>query len=120
MLFDRLVRVSAAVRGTQSRLRKLEELASFIEQLFAGGSGVASPGKHLELGVALLSGELPDGRIGLGPAQVFKHPPASAQAEPSLTIADVAEAFAAIGGISVLPPRPSALFNVACRSSTST
>jgi DNA ligase-1 len=99
MLFEKLVLASEAVRGTQSRLRKVEELASVIEQLFSP-DGAEPPGQHLEDGVACLTGELPSGRIGLGPAQVFKHAPASAQSQAVLSIAEVGAALRAIGAVS--------------------
>ncbi len=99
MLFEKLVLASEAVRGTLSRLRKVEELTSLIEQLFNSG-GAEPPGQHLEDGVACLAGELPSGRIGLGPAQVFKHAPVSAQTEAVLSIADVGAELRAIGAVS--------------------
>jgi DNA ligase-1 len=86
MRFEILVQASEAVKQTRSRQRKIELLAECIGQL----------GPSLAVGVAYLAGELPQGRIGLGPSLVFKNPPAAARETAELEVADVDAAFGAI------------------------
>lgn len=79
MLLSEVVTASSEVRATRSRLRKREVLAGALREL---------EGDEIPIGVSYLSGELPQGRIGLGYASVY-----GAEAEPasvpSLRLADV-------------------------------
>jgi DNA ligase-1 len=104
MLFEALVQASEAVKQTRSRLAKLEHLARLIGEL--GSVDLGTPdgeltpgGRTLMAGVAYLAGELPQGRIGLGPAAVFKNPPAAAAEVASLGVEDVQRAFDAIAAV---------------------
>lgn len=94
MLFQSLVQASLAVQQTRSRLRKIEALASCIAGAHQDG------GEALEAGVAFLAGELPRGRIGLGPATVFGEPLPAPSAVAQLSLADVAEVLAQIQAVS--------------------
>jgi ATP-dependent DNA ligase I len=116
--FEALVAASEAVKQTRSRQQKVEHLAACIAQLGAepppgevavpgllGGEPLAGerPGPDhtsLRVGVAYLAGELPQGRIGLGPAAVFKNLPSSAREAGSLSLADVDAVFEAIARVS--------------------
>src|SRR5438046_1804451 len=104
MRFEALVQTSEAVRQTRSRLQKLEHLARCIGELgrtalgaeadAAGSAGPGAPRDPAALrsalaGVAYLAGDLPDGRIGLGPSAIYKNPPGSAQSVAVLTVAEV-------------------------------
>ncbi len=94
MLFELLVQASAAVQQTRSRLRKVQALATCIAGAHEDGP------EALEASVSFLAGELPRGRIGLGPATVFGEPLPAPRAAPELTIADVAAALAQIQAVS--------------------
>src|SRR5215203_1350736 len=88
MRLRQLTDVSAAVAETRSRKAKTEAIAD----LLAG----AAP-DEVAPAVAFLSGRLTQRQIGVGWAQL-RDPPAPA-AEPSLTVAEVDQAFAMIGAI---------------------
>jgi DNA ligase-1 len=97
--FAELVATSEAVKATRSRQQKVEHLAACIRALVAEGPAAAAAGARrsmARIGVAYLTGELPQGRIGLGPSAVFKNPPSSALETSSLSLADVDAAFDAI------------------------
>ncbi|HEX2162694.1 MAG TPA: ATP-dependent DNA ligase [Thermoanaerobaculia bacterium] len=79
-----LVAVSQRIAATRSRLAKAGHLAELLARL--------AP-EEVETAVAWLAGELPQGRIGVGPALVRAVWPAGAAAEPSLLIGEVDEAF---------------------------
>jgi DNA ligase-1 len=80
-----LVRVSRAVAATPGRLEKIALLAEAL-RAFAPGERAA--------GVSWLAGELPQGRIGLGWASLRSALAAApAAAAPSLSLADVDQAF---------------------------
>jgi DNA ligase-1 len=68
-LFQRIVEASEAVGGTRARSAKVAHLAALLRALDAG---------EVALAVSYLSGELPQGRIGLGYAAVYgiETPPA--------------------------------------------
>ncbi len=86
-----LVNVSLNVAGTRSRLKKREFLSACLRS--------AGP-RQVGLVVNYLSGTLPQGRIGLGPAivrEMFSEPVAS---EASLSLDEVDRTFSEIGGIS--------------------
>ncbi|HEY0706154.1 MAG TPA: ATP-dependent DNA ligase, partial [Polyangia bacterium] len=87
MLLAHLVDTSKRVGATRSRLEKVAHLSAFLHQL------VGSP--EFLIGVAYLGGDLPQGRIGLGPA-LFRDLRAGAASEASLTLAEVDRTFAAI------------------------
>ena len=87
MLLADLVAASTAVGATRSRIRKREIIAGVLGSL---------ANEEIRVAVSYLSGELPQGRIGLGYATVYgvDSPPAGAA---SLSISDVDEL---VGGIS--------------------
>ena len=104
MLFENLVQASEAVKHTRSRQQKLEHLARCIEQLNSQASSIEAapdlkPDRSLEVGVAYLAGELPQGRIGLGPSAVFKQAPSAARETAVLHVADVDRTFDAIAAV---------------------
>jgi DNA ligase-1 len=79
-----LVRTSQRVAAARGRLEKIEHLAACL-----GGVDPDS----VEIAVAYLAGELPQGSIGVGPALVREAMVGSAAAEPSLTLREVDEAL---------------------------
>ena len=85
-----LVNVSAQVSATRSRLKK--------RALLCGALRAAGP-NEVRLVVDYLSGILPQGRIGLGPAIVRKAFGAEAAADPGLSLSDVDVVLADIAGI---------------------
>jgi DNA ligase-1 len=96
------VATSEAVKSTRSRQQKVEHLAACIRALIAEGtaaSAAGAPRSMARIGVAYLTGELPQGRIGLGPAAVFKNPPGSALETSTLSLADVDAVFDAIAAV---------------------
>ena len=88
MRLRELTDVSAAVAATRSRKAKTEAIAG----LLAG----AAP-EEVAAAVAFLSGRLTQRQIGVGWAQLREPPPPAA--EPSLTVAEVDQAFGAIGAM---------------------
>jgi ATP-dependent DNA ligase I len=78
MLLDDVARASSEVAATPARLRKVERLAACL--------AAASP-EEVPVAVAYLSGELPQGSIGVGWASLRDLPPPSA--EPSLGLLEV-------------------------------
>jgi DNA ligase 1 len=87
MRLAEIVATSAAIAATRSRLAKARHLGDLLVRL--------AP-EEIETAVAWLAGELPQGRIGLGPALVRGARPATAAAEPSLAVGEVGEVFASI------------------------
>lgn len=90
MLLDSVVATSRDVAATASRNGKIARLADLLQR--------AAP-DHAAIAVSWLIGELPQGRIGLGPAAVR-----AARAVPhadaaALTLDDVDRTFTHIGGI---------------------
>lgn len=84
-----LARLSESVAGERGRLAKVGRLAAFLRDLGPSEAGLAA---------CLLTGDLPTGRIGIGPAQVrnaLRVPPAG---EPSLSLGDLGQALAEIAG----------------------
>jgi DNA ligase 1 len=79
VLLDDIARTSQEVAGTRSRLNKIELLATCLRALRPEEVAVA---------VAYLSGELPQGSIGVGWATLRELPSASSGA-PSLELLDV-------------------------------
>jgi ATP-dependent DNA ligase I len=86
VLLEEVARTSAAVTGTSSRLAKVEHLADLLRRLHPDEVRVA---------VRYLSGDLPQGTIGVGWASLRDLPPPAPT--PSLEILDVDAAFSAIG-----------------------
>src|SRR5258705_6043285 len=85
MLLAELLAASERVAGTRSRLAKIDALAQCLRRLDAS---------EIALGVAYLSGDTRQGRIGIGYAALkdaLATPPASA---PRLTLVQVDEALA--------------------------
>lgn len=91
MLFDEIVRTSAAVSETRSRLAKIAALASCLGRLRPGPEGAGEVG----VAVAYLAGELPQGAIGVGWASLRDLPPPAP--EPTLELLDVDAALHRIG-----------------------
>jgi DNA ligase-1 len=88
LLYD-VVEVSRRVGDTASRSDKVRVLAGLLRRI--GPSDVATA-------VGLLSGEVRQGRIGLGPTTVFAAVPKTAAPHPVLTLAAVDTAFDRIAG----------------------
>jgi DNA ligase-1 len=84
MLLQDIVRASAAVAETGSRLEKVRHLADCLRRLAPDDIAAA---------IAYLSGELPQGRIGLGPATIWSAKPSAGADVASLTLAEVDVAF---------------------------
>ena len=80
MQLSELVNVSAQVSATRSRLKKRALLRDALRAARAG---------EVRLVVDYLSGVLPQGRIGLGPAIVRKAADAEAASDATLSLADV-------------------------------
>jgi ATP-dependent DNA ligase I len=89
VLLADLAAVSETVSATSARGGKVEALADALR--------LASP-EEAAIAVAFLSGELRQRQIGVGWAALRELPPAAL--EPSLGVAEVDAAFAAIGGLS--------------------
>ena len=84
--FEDVARTSAAVAGTSARLAKIEQLAELLRRLSPDEARVA---------VLYLSGELPQGTIGVGWASLRDLPPPAP--DPSLDILEVDEILGRIG-----------------------
>ncbi len=90
MLFADLVRTSAAVAGTSSRLAKIGHLAEAL--------GMAETPAEVELVVRYLAGELRQRRTGVGYASLRAMPePADAE---SITVTEVDTAFEQLSNVS--------------------
>jgi len=92
MQLSELVNVSAAVSSTRSRLKKRALLRDGLR---------AARADEIRLVVDYLSGILPQGRIGLGPAIVRKASGAEPATDPSLSLLEVdavLDDIASIGG----------------------
>ncbi|MDP8957244.1 MAG: ATP-dependent DNA ligase [Actinomycetota bacterium] len=82
MLFHEIAQTSTAVAETRSRLVKIERLAECLRRLRRD---------EVEVAVAYLSGELPQGSIGVGWASLRDLPPPAAT--PTLELLEVDAAF---------------------------
>src|SRR5215218_6910496 len=91
MLLEEIVRTSSAVANASRRLVKIGHLADLLRRLASDEINVA---------IAFLSGELRQGRIGLGPATIWGARPSSGVETATLSIADVDQTFARIAGTS--------------------
>lgn len=90
MLLDDLVTASARAADTGSRNDKVALLADVLRR--------ASP-EEAPIVVSWLSGGLPQGRIGLGPAAVREASAAGASSSPGLSLLDVDAAFGRMAGL---------------------
>jgi DNA ligase-1 len=89
MFLADLVKTSSLVTQTSSRLKKIEHLTDCLRRL----------ARHeIEIGVAYLSGDLRQGRIGIGPSVLSAAMSASSAESPGLTLTQVDEAFERIAG----------------------
>jgi len=87
-----LVACSQEVRGTRSRKKKTAHLAALLD---------AAPPDEIATVVAWLSGELRQGKIGLGYATVFKAMKSTAPSpSSSLSVVELDTALTQIGGLS--------------------
>jgi DNA ligase-1 len=91
MLTEEIVRTSALVAETSARRAKVGILADVLRRL--------SP-DELPIAIAFLSGELRQGRIGLGPATMWAARPSSGAQAATLSLIEVDETFARIAAIS--------------------
>src|SRR5262245_41532402 len=92
MLFADLTSTSHAIGATRARLQKVGLLAALLHRL--------AP-EEIVPSVAFLSGQLRQGRIGLGPAAVRAAAGGGGvAAEPTITIGEVDETFSRIAGLS--------------------
>lgn len=91
MLLQEIARTSAAVADSSSRLAKIGRLADLLRRLAPEEVNIAIP---------FLSGELRQGRIGLGPATIWSAKPSSGAEASTLSLAEVDEIFARIGSTS--------------------
>src|SRR5688500_11375151 len=90
MLLAEVVDASARVASTRSRNDKVATLAALVE---------GRPHDMLRIVVPWLAGELRQGRIGVGYAQLSDLSDVPAAETPSLSVSGVDEAFSAIQGI---------------------
>jgi len=89
VLLDELVVTSNRVAATPARLAKLEHLASLLRRLDPD---------EVEIGVAFLVGEMRQRRVGIGWAAA-RNTRAEPAGTPSLTLAEVDDAFARIAAL---------------------
>jgi len=90
-LFAHLPATSREVAGTPSRLAKIRALARFLRTLAPD---------EIPIAIAFLTGETRQGRLGIAYAALRDLDPGNAPAQPSLTVADVDAAFAALAAAS--------------------
>src|SRR2546426_8591924 len=90
MLLAKLPAASERVPATRSRLAKIEALAECLRRLDAS---------EIALGVAYLSGDIRQGKIGVGYASLEDALAAAPASAPRLTLAQVDEAFAHLAQI---------------------
>ncbi|MET0212866.1 MAG: ATP-dependent DNA ligase [Vicinamibacterales bacterium] len=84
MLLAELVATSAAVAEASSRKVKISRLADLLQRATRG---------EVETAIAFLSGELRQGRIGIGPAAIREARPSAAVDTPALHLLEVDAAF---------------------------
>ena len=85
-----LVATSHRVAASPGRLNKVRELASFIEGL---------PASEIELAVNYLSGEIPQGKIGIAYKPLHAAAATQAAAEPLLSLSDVDRSLGAVADL---------------------
>ena len=78
---------SQRVAAARGRLEKIQHLAACL---------VRVEPDSIEIAVAYLAGELPQGSIGVGPARLRQVMAGSAAAEPTLTLREVDDALARV------------------------
>ncbi len=84
MRLAEIVACSAAVSATRRRLDKFERLAEVLRRLEA---------HEARIGVAYLCGQTPQGKLGIGPAQLRETRDIEPAAEPTLTLIEVDRVF---------------------------
>src|SRR5262245_22895169 len=89
MLFEAIVQTSQQVASTRSRLTKVGLLSEAIRSLEPA---------EIDSGVAFLSGEIRQGRLGIGYARVRDLAQLAPATTATLTVADVDLAFEALAG----------------------
>jgi len=89
-LFASLVGTSQNIGATSSRLGKVRALASFLRAL---------PADEVEIAVHYLSGEIPQGRIGVGYALLQTTADQKAALEATLSIAEVDQGLTALSAV---------------------
>src|SRR5438552_18263175 len=90
MLLGELLAASERVAGTRSRLAKIDALAECLRRLDA---------PEIALGVAYLSGDTRQGKIGIGYASLKDALTAAPASPPQLTLAQIDEALARLSKI---------------------
>ena len=91
MRLESLVEASRRIGQTPGRLEKIELLAGVLKQLSQ---------EEIPIAVAYLCGELPQGRIGIGPAALQEASGAPAEQGSGLTLTDVDQALTRIAALS--------------------
>ena len=91
MLLREIAETSSRVSGTGGRLEKIGHLADTLRRLES---------EEIGIGVSYLSGELRQGRIGIGYSTLEKAAPSSAAQSAGITLRDVDAAFERIAQIS--------------------
>ena len=94
-LLASLVSASQRVSATSSRLGKVRELASLLQSLSAG---------EIDVAVHYLSGDTPQGRIGIGYTVLQAAAAKSIAGEATLTLADVDQSLLRSGFFVTRPP----------------
>jgi DNA ligase 1 len=89
-LLDALVKTSQRVTAAAGRLAKVAELAAVLRVL---------PPEEIGTVAHYLSGTLPQGRIGIGYAQLRAAVPGEVPAQSTLTVRDVDEVLSAVPGL---------------------
>ena len=84
MLLHELVATSNAVAAASSRLAKIGQLATLLQRVTAA---------EVDVAVTFLSGELRQGRIGVGPSAIREARPPASTADPVLELREVDAAF---------------------------
>lgn len=90
MLLHDLVSASRAVAATSARLEKVDRLARLLRRL---------EGPEVTVAVSYLSGSLPQGKIGVGPATLDTVFPVESAREPRLELVEVHRALEGVSGI---------------------
>src|SRR2546428_13909970 len=90
MLLAELLAASERVAGTRSRLAKIDTLAECLHRLDAS---------EIAVGVAYLSGDTRQGRIGIGYSALKDALATAPASEPRLTLAQIDEALARLSQI---------------------
>lgn len=88
---ETLVRLSGDVAGQSSRNAKVSLIVALLRRLEPGQSALAA---------SYLAGEIPQGRIGIGPAQIDALRSAKPAATPRLTLGEVDRTLEELSGIS--------------------